>query len=58
MSVERIRVTLANPGGVLDSEVVIRISDGDEHPVKAKLMEMLEGIDLEPGDTITITDVE
>lgn len=58
MSVDRVRITLSNPGGVLDSQVVLVISGGDDTPVKDKLAEMLDGIDLQHGDTITIMEVE
>ena len=53
----RVRITINNQGGPLDTQYAKVNQTDDErgiYPVKAKLNEMLDSIDLEPGDTVTI----
>ena len=52
----KVKITLNNSGGPLDTQIVTAdLRDvGYDTPVKNKLDEMLDGIDLAPGDTIII----
>jgi hypothetical protein len=50
-----LRVTLRNTGGELDHRIVLVAPEWErEHRVKQTVMEMLDGIDLEGGDTIIV----
>uniref|UniRef100_A0A6M3LPZ5 Ubiquitin-like domain-containing protein n=1 Tax=viral metagenome TaxID=1070528 RepID=A0A6M3LPZ5_9ZZZZ len=51
----KVKITLNNAGGPLDTQVInVNPLNVDDNPVKDKLNEMLDGIDLAPGDTIFI----
>jgi len=54
----RVRIILRNAGGPLDTQYAetdpVKDDERGVYPVKEKLDEMLDRIDLAPGDTIII----
>jgi len=56
--IEVVQVTFSNSGGKLDSRVVeVTAENNTRSPIKAALMDMLAGIDLNSGDTITVEEI-